>query len=305
MTSRRAVLGIVLAIGCLVAAIALQVLRDRAYPRDEAQARALMYVRSGPAMRRIALSFDALAADVYWIRAVQHYGGDRLDRTKQRKYELLYPLLDITTSLDPYFTIAYRFGAIFLAEAYPGGAGEPDLAIRLLEKGIAAQPTRWQYYHDAGFVHYWQLEDPRTAAAWFRKGAAQPGAPNWLEPLAATMLVQGGDRASARFVLNQIMQSDQEWLRRAATRSLKQIDAFDAMDALRQRVAAYPPPPPQPYSWEWLVSRGALRGIPLDPEGVPYEIDPASGDVRVSARSDLWPMPRRRAKAVPRPPADR
>jgi hypothetical protein len=256
-------------------------------------------------MRRIALSFDALMADVYWIRAVQHYGGDRRDASKERKYQFLFPLLDITTSLDPYFTIAYRFGAIFLAEAYPGGPGRPDLAIRLLEKGIAAQPTRWQYYHDAGFVHYWQLQDARTAADWFRKAAAQPGAPNWLEPLAATMLVQGGDRASARFMLNQMMQSEQDWLRRAASRSLQQIDAFDAMDTLRHRIAAYPPPPPQPYSWEWLVRRGVLPGIPLDPAGVPYEIDPVSGEVSVSAKSELYPMPGRSAKTVPSAPPTR
>ena len=35
----------------------------------------LLYVRSGEAAKRIALAFDVLAADVYWIRAIQHYGG--------------------------------------------------------------------------------------------------------------------------------------------------------------------------------------------------------------------------------------
>ena len=30
-------------------------------------------------------------------------------------YPLLYPMLDITTTLDPRFSIAYRFGSIFLA----------------------------------------------------------------------------------------------------------------------------------------------------------------------------------------------
>ena len=158
------------------------------------------------------LSFDALAADVYWIRALQHYGGDRLSQTKQRKYEQLYPLLDLTTSLDPYFTIAYRFGAIFLSEAYPGGPGRPDQAIALLRKGIEAQPAKWQYYHDIAFVHYWQLQDTEGAARWFRMAAAQPGAPNWLEPVAASMLIQGGDRASARFLLQQILQSEEQWL---------------------------------------------------------------------------------------------
>ena len=58
-------------------------------------------------------------------------------RPPRPDYPLLYPLLDLTTTLDPVFNIAYRFGSIFLAEPYPGGAGRPDLAITLLEKGLA------------------------------------------------------------------------------------------------------------------------------------------------------------------------
>ena len=99
----------------------------------------ILYVRSGAALKRIVLGFDALAADVYWIRAIQHYGGDRLTGPAQAtKYQLLYPLLDITTTLDPYFNIAYRFGAIFLSEAYPGGPGRPDQSVALLRKGLVA-----------------------------------------------------------------------------------------------------------------------------------------------------------------------
>ena len=123
------------ACACLVVAIALQFTRDRAYPHNDPATQALLYVRSPAVLDRMALGFDALAADVYWIRAIQHYGGDRLAQSSPRRYELLYPLLDITTSLDPYFNIAYRFGAIFLSEAPPGGPGRPDHAVALLRKG--------------------------------------------------------------------------------------------------------------------------------------------------------------------------
>ena len=292
MTVDRSLLrGVALAVAAFAAAIALQVARDAAYPREQAAERALMYVRSPEVLRRMVLQFDALAADVYWVRALQHYGGDRLAHDRQRKYEQLFPLLDLTTSLDPYFTIAYRFGAIFLSEAYPGGPGRPDQAIALLQKGIQVQPAKWQYYHDIAFVHYWQLHDMEGAAQWFRKAAAQPGAPNWLEPVAASMLIQGGDRASARFLLQQILQSDQQWLRRAASRALLQLDALDAIDQLRAAVQRFPPPAGQPYSWEWLQRRGVLRGTAADPTGVPYELDPATGEVNVAKTSDLWPLP--------------
>lgn len=292
MTGRRAAaVTIVAALAAFGSAMALQVRRDARYPRDDRDARRILYVGSGPAMQRIALSFDALAADVYWIRALQHYGGDRLSGRRQRKYELLYPLLDLTTSLDPYFTIAYRFGAIYLSEAYPGGRGRPDQAVTLLRKGIAAQPTKWQYYHDVGFVHYWQLRDLEAAARWFRLAAAQPTAPNWLEPVSATILAKAGDRASSRFLWQQISRSQEEWLRRAASRALIQLDAMDQIAELEAIIRRVPPPDGQAYSWEGLVRRGVIRGIPLDPSGTPYAIDPSSGALTVSEKSELHPLP--------------
>jgi FimV-like protein len=298
---RNLALGVVVALAGLATAIGLQMTRDRLYPREEAQQRAMLYVRSPEALRRIVLSFDALMADVYWIRALQHYGGDRRSTEKGRKYELLSPLLDLTTSLDPYFTIAYRFGAIFLSEPYPGGGGRPDQAIALLRKGISAQPTKWQYYHDIAFVHYWQLRDMEAAASWFRRAASQPGAPNWLEPVAATMLIEGGDRASARFLLQEILKSEEAWLRRMATRGLAQVEALDWIEKLQPIVAANPPPGGQPYSWAFYARRIAgipvdAAGIPVDPTGTRFAIDPKTGTISVSPQSELHPMPTDRAK---------
>jgi len=285
-------LGPWLAVVALAAAIALQVARDRTYPRDSrAIAERALYVRSGTVLQRLALEFDALASDVYWIRALQHYGGERLTRERARNYDLLYPLLDITTSLDPYFTIAYRFGAIFLSEEYPGGPGRPDLAVALLRKGMAAQPEKWQYRHDIGFVHYWHLRDYKAAASWFQGAAAQPNAPNWLEPLAAAMLNAGGDRASARLVWGQMLQSEEEWLRRNAARRLQQLDALDQIDQLQEIVRRFPPPEGERYTWEYLVRRRILRGIPADPTGSAYRLDAASGTVTVASDSALQPMP--------------
>jgi tetratricopeptide (TPR) repeat protein len=287
--------GVAGACAALTVAVVLQIVRDRSYTRDEQQKTSVMYVRSGPALRRLALEFDALAADVYWIRALQHYGGERLARSGTRGYALLYPLLDLTTSLDPYFTIAYRFGALFLSEGYPGGPGRPDQAITLLRKGISAQPAKWQYYHDIAFVYYWQLRDMEAAAHWFRQAAAQPNAPNWLEPVAATMLIQGGDRASARFLLQEIRKSEEAWLQRMATRGLMQVDALDAIEQLEAIVKRFPPPAGRPYSWEWLVQRNVLTGVPPDPSGEPFQLDPETGAVRVSRRSELHPMPTRKS----------
>ena len=282
------------ALACVAfaAAIAMQIARDRWYPRDDPEREQILYVTSGAALQRIALSFDALLADVYWIRAIQHYGGDRLSGPKaQTKYKLLYPLLDLTTTLDPYFNIAYRFGAIFLSEAYPGGPGRPDQSVALLRKGISVMPQKWQYYHDVGFVYYWRLRDYKTAAIWFQRAAAQPNAPNWLTPLAASMLIQGNDRAAARFLWQQIAKSEEAWLRRNAERSLLQRQALDQRDQREATVRNSAPANGEQYTWSGIMKRGALPGVPVDPVGTPYVIDPVTGRVTVSGQSPLFPMP--------------
>ena len=53
----------------------------RGYPLPPPAER-LLYLRSGKAANRVLLSFDALAADIYWIRTIQHYGAtaSRRDR---------------------------------------------------------------------------------------------------------------------------------------------------------------------------------------------------------------------------------
>ena len=272
-------------------AAALQAARERRV-LAAADAEPLLYVRSPEAMRRLTLSFDALAADIYWIRAIQYYGGMRLSDAPVKRYDLLYPLLDLTTSLDPAFTVAYRFGAFFLAEQAPGGAGRPDLAIGLLEKGWRANPGRWEYPHDIGFVHY-RNGDYELAAKWFQEASAVPDAPNWIEPLVAVTLVRGGDRRTSRTLWEQILAgSDEGWLQAAARFRLRQLDALDQIDALEQVTRAYEQKtgaPPQ--QWEDLRRAGVLRGIPLDPEGVPYELNPWWGDVTLSPASPLWPLP--------------
>jgi hypothetical protein len=208
------------------------------------------------------------------------------------EFTLLYPLLDITTALDPRFNIAYRFGAVFLAEPYPGGPGRPDLAIALLEKGLRERPDKWEYMEDIGFVHYWYVHDFGAAARWFARASEVPGAPWWLRSLAATTLAAGGDRRSSRVMWEAIRQSAEiEWLRQDADRRLAQLRALDEMDQLQGVIDAFVQRTGRlPSGWAELVRARVLRGVPLDPAKTPYETS-AEGRVRLSTASKLWPLP--------------
>ena len=276
------------------------VVRDRLYaaPRAEVQ---LLYIPNGTVLARMALSFDTLLADVYWIRALQHYGAAKRAEDGERSYELLGPLLDITTTLDPRFNVAYRFGAIFLTEAYPNGPGRPDLAIALLRKGIAEMPEKWEYYMDIGFIYYWWLQDYDSAAAWFEQAADVPGASWWLRALAANTLAAGGSRDASRLLWRQLHDSaDNDWIRNEAARRLRQLQALDDIDQLIgvvRRFVEQTGRPPR--SWEELAAAGLLPGIPVDPTGRPYALDTAAGTINVSSDSELFPLP---GETLPPPP---
>jgi hypothetical protein len=271
-TPRAAAAGAVL---CLAGAVGVHAAQDR-WPAPAVDRPELLYVRSPGVMKRAMLGYDAFAADVYWIRALQHFGQERLSPPEHvRTYALLYPLLDLTTTLDPYFSIAYRFGAIFLGEPYPGGPGRPDLAVALLRKGIAAQPAKWQYLQDLGFVYYWHLRDYKTAAATFQAASQLPGAPSWLRPLAAVTLAEGGHRDASRALWEQLAQAEEPWLRNSARLRLAQLEAMEIMDA-----------------WARVRrERGVAPPVPLDPSGTPFAVDPATGGITIARESALFPLP--------------
>ena len=278
----------------------LQMQRARAYSLSESEDRT-MYVRSGAVLGRMALSFDALLADVYWIRALQHYGGTKRGDDSAKDYDLLYPLLDITTTLDPRFSIAYRFGAIFLTEAYPNGPGRPDQALALLQKGWEQMPERWEYLMDMGFVHYWWLGDYDEAARWFQRASEIPGASWWVRTLAANTLAEGGNRRDARFMWEQVLESASDpWLSNEATRRLLQLDALDDLDRYAREVERFEAREGRwPASWRELTSR-ALEDPPVDPLGHAYVLVPAQREITLSPQSPLLPLPVAPPRTLPR-----
>ena len=303
LARRRATTGAAV-LACLLLAWVCQTQRDRALP-PITSGQQMLTLRSGTLLRRLSVGYATVLADLYWMRTVQHYGGEkrRLGAVTPALpsaspaavttggYALLHPLLDITTTLDPRYSIAYRFGAIFLAEPFPGGAGRPDLALALLERAVRDNPTRWEYLQDAGFVHYWWRHDFAAAAAMFDRASQVPGAPWFLRSLAAHTLAEGGDRQSSR-VLWQTIQASTEvaWLRQDAERRLLQLDALDAVDQLQALVDAAPASIARGQGWAPFVRARAVPGTPLDPTRVPYVLQ-ADGRVALATTSPLFPLP--------------
>src|SRR5579871_606594 len=158
----------------------------------------VLFLSSPKIVKRLSLGYDGLMADIYWTRAVQYFGSKH--HAGARQFQLLAPLLEITTALDPHLTIAYEFGANFLAAQPPNGAGMPERAVQLAQYGIRNNPTDWHLYYDLGFIYYIELKDYRSAADAFARGAEIPNSHPFLRIMAAQMAEHSGETSTARLL---------------------------------------------------------------------------------------------------------
>lgn len=249
----------------------------------------VLYLWSPKHVRRLFPGFENLAADLYWLRTVQYFGGQRLF-AQEKRFELLYPLIEITTGLDERLEIAYRYGATFLSEAPPFGAGRPHEGAAILQRGATALPHSWRLRQDLGFFHFLYLRDATRASEILLDASKIPGAPFWLRSLAADLLAKGGERAMARKMWKEMDEQAEEGILRANAQLWLQIfDALDQADHLTALVGEYHRKEGRrPASLEDLGKAGLSTGPVFDTTGVPFLYDAQSGVVRVSPRSPLW-----------------
>ncbi len=256
---------------------------------DAGPAPDLLYFSAPGAVRKMALGYERLLADVYWLRTVQYFGQrDAADRRTVR-YGNLAALLDITTTLDPGMIDTYRAGSIFLGESEPIGAGEPAKAVALLDKGIRANPDVWQLRYDKGFVLYLYLQDFRAAGEVWLEAGQRPGAPQWMAGLAAQAFSRGGSMDLARALWRQqYEESTRDDIRENAKNRLLSLQVAEDLWTLERHLAAY-----RHRNGAWPRRLGDLPArrsglLPAaDPLGTPYAYDPATGAVGLGPQSKV------------------
>lgn len=228
---------------------------------------------SGNLLKMMSLEYAPLMADFYWTRVVQFYGNKHM--RGDANLELLWPLLDITTTLDPNLLPAYRFGAIFLSQRAPSGAGRPDLAVQLIQRGIKANPEDWRLYEALGFVYYFDLKDYPKASQAFLEGSKNPKALVWMKVMAARIAAEGESYATSAFLWNDIYQTTTDpQIKENAAMHLQLLKVQEDCRKLDLLAEEYQKRYGQhPKQMSELVGAGLLGGIPVDPLGYAYTFD--------------------------------
>jgi tetratricopeptide (TPR) repeat protein len=237
--------------------------------------------------RRLTLGFGGLAADWYWLTALQYIGRKieeqarqprlgfaeavQLDRIKAVDSRTLVRLFDMITTLDPRFTGVYEFAAVVLP------AVDAPAAIRLLEKGIRANPDQWYLHQQLAYI-YWQRGDNLAAADAFRRGARMTTA-RWMANMADKVEAKGDDPAVARAMYTRMYeQAQDEQVRQWAQRKLMELRSLQELGVIRGVLSAFVAAHARcPRDWrETTAALGAAgvptsaQGLPLDPGGTPY-----------------------------------
>ena len=283
---REAVLIVVLVAGLGVSAALSRRLDRHRTDHEEQFAESQLYL-NGPAAKRLTLAFNGLAADWYWMRSLQYVGRKIVDYQDTHNNQfalsdlssldlrLLASLLDVATTLDPQFIPVYEYGAVILPQV------NPDQAIALLNKGIAANPSSWRLHQHLGYI-YWQRHEYAKASEVYAAGSRLPGAPAWMTAMSARLKADAGSRDAAREMYRRLGESsDDKTVKEMVAAHLMRLDWHDdrdvitrALDEFRTRAGRCPT------SWRELLPffRGAplridiANGTPFDPSGVAYRL---------------------------------
>ncbi len=179
-----------------------------------------------------SLWFKNLAADLYWIEAIQYIWSNAL-RSEYKKY--LFAILDLITDLNPYFESPYIIGQLLLPEY---NSRYEKLPTEQQENNIRQWETLWlkgiknfcdpikiekilkednlleittdpslknpckgykaPYY--LAYIYFFHLNNPLKASAYYKVVSAQDDSPQGAKLLAAIMQWKSGDREKSLFM---------------------------------------------------------------------------------------------------------
>ena len=236
------------------------------------EAAPLLYLPSGRYLKIVSLGFDELLADVLYLWSIQYYSNYAI-ADRYLYLERIYK--DIISELDPHYLDPYLIGSMIMnAEA-----NEPEMALRLLDRGIAKNPDQWILPFEAGFLCYQTLRDYPRAGGYFEQALRIPGVPPIVARFKAEMTRREGDiRASLQEWAAIHDAATDEYVRTIAWNHVHdlrvQIDLEDltaAVEAYRNRLGR------PPSSLAQLQGAGLLQALPRDPEGRAYRYDAATG----------------------------
>jgi len=234
--------------------------------RQERGAEQISYfIEVPPQLAKIgSLEFKGIVADYLMLQAMTFMGeriGEKRDLSPE-EWQHLHRLLTKITIIDPAFWDPYVLAETMLAWQ----AGMVAEANQLLLQAAEHRPWDYRPYYFLGFNHFYFQKNADKAASYLRKAAKIPGAPYYLQGLAARFSLYGNETETAVLFLADMLRETTDPAIRLYL--AKRLDALRIIHDLEQTTLAFKAQKGRPpkHLGE-LVEAGLLTGIPKDPYG--------------------------------------
>jgi len=220
---RRAV-AVLVVLACAAGVVAYQATRP-----GRAAANPHVFVPSPKFFLDFSPNFRTSIADVYYLDMIQYYG----EHLRGGHLQSLPAMVDLVTTLSPHFKRAYIFGAFALTDV-----GRPDLSVKLLERGFAANPHDFAFPAYLGYFSYQygtgsKQANDAAAARWYQRAASIPGSPPYLLRLAAVLAGKGGQQVKAIDMWGQVYAGGDKYARQKAVDGLDRILPTDKLARMK------------------------------------------------------------------------
>jgi tetratricopeptide (TPR) repeat protein len=185
------------------------------------------------------------------------------------RFDLMYHILDILTTLDPYFVHAYTLGALMLTH----DANRPDQAMKLLKKGMRADYNEWRIPFIYGFIHYVFLRDYKTALKYLWIAGQKPSATDMPKRWAGYIALKriGDLKVALTLWLDLYNNAKNPEEKKIAEMYIKEIIMEMDIEFLDKKIDEFTKKiGRQPTSLNELVGYDFIDSIPSEPHGEKY-----------------------------------
>lgn len=227
------------------------------------------YLPNGTFLKGAALSFDEVLADLLWIKTIgyfaEHLKGDR-------NYQWFNHLLEVTTTLDPYFQYPYEFGGIILSWEL----NDIDAGIKFLQKGIENVPRHhpryWYLPFFTAFNYMYYKHDYQQAAKDLEFAATFPQSPKYLPLLVSRLYANTEDPGMAiPFLEEMLTQADSPKMQEDLQRRINEIRVKQHINVLNAAGKQFQEQTGNALkNINELVTSGILKALPVEPFGGRY-----------------------------------
>jgi tetratricopeptide (TPR) repeat protein len=147
-----------IAAGVLLAALAtgLAFVSPRVYLTQTRERFDIRFLPSSGPLKLLSPGLRLSIADYLWIQAVQYIGEQY---SRRGNFEMVYPIVDLITDLDPAHGYAYQSAGIVLSSQ-----GRLDESDAILRKGVERGPNWWSYPFYLAFNDFFYRGDYASAA---------------------------------------------------------------------------------------------------------------------------------------------